>query len=107
MKYDIKFTQTAKNDLRDIAIYIAEQSKEKSIAIKFVEELQGKVVQLEDFPLSGACPSDRVLVSQGYRFLVHKEYLIFYIINEATKEVYVEAVFNSKKDYTRVLKKLI
>lgn len=107
MKYNIKFTQTAKNDLRDIAIYIAEQSKEKSVATKFVEELQSKVVQHEEYPLSGAYPSDRILLSQGYRFLVHKDYLIFYTVNENLKEVYIEAVFNSKKDYMRVLKKMI
>ena len=29
MSYQVKFTDTAKEDLRNIAIYIAEQSKEK------------------------------------------------------------------------------
>ena len=107
MKYAIKFTLVAKNDLKDIAVYIAEQSKEKSIALRFIEELQNKITRLADFPLTGACPSDRLLRSMGYRFLVHKEYLIFYTVNDALKEIYIEAVFNSKKDYMRVLKKLI
>ena len=80
MKYSIIFTETAKTDLRDIAIYIAEESKDKEIA---------------------------KLVSSGYRFLVHKEYLIFYSTDETNGKVYISAVFNAKKDYTRVLKKLI
>lgn len=107
MSYKIEFTQTAKEDLRDIALYIAEESKEISIALRFVEKLQNSVEQLKSFPLSGACPKDRVLCSFGYRFLVHKDYLTFYTVDEEKKTVYIEAVFNSKKDYTRVLLRLL
>ncbi len=107
MRYEIKFTQTAKGDLRDIALYIAEESKEISIALRFVEELQNSVEQLKKFPLSGACPKDRVLCSFGYRFLVHKDYLTFYTVDENKKIVYIEAVLNSKKDYTRMLLRLL
>ena len=32
MSFKVKFTDTAKEDLRDIATYIAEQSKDKKIA---------------------------------------------------------------------------
>ncbi len=106
MSYKIEFTQTAKEDLRKIALYIVEESKEISIALQFVEELQNGVEQLKRFPLSGAYPKDRVLRSFGYRFLVHKDYLTFYTVDEEKKVVYIEAVFNSKKDYTRVLRLL-
>ena len=106
MKYSIEFTDTAKSDLRNIAFYIAEESKDKDIAKKFVHELIDQCVQLEDFPMSGSVPNDRTLASLGYRFLVHKEYLIFYSVNELNGKVYVNAVFNAKKDYLRVLKKL-
>lgn len=106
MKYGIEFTDTAKSDLRNIAIYIAEESKDKDIAKRFVRELTDQCVRLEDFPLSGAIPKDRTLVSSGYRFLVHKECLIFYSTDENNAKVYINAVFNAKKDYTRVLRKL-
>ncbi len=107
MKYSIEFTDTAKSDLRDIAFYIAEESKDKDIAKRFVSELAAQCSRLEEFPLMGAIPKDRTLVSAGYRFLIHKEYLIFYSIDETNAKIYVSAVFNAKKDYTRVLKKLI
>ncbi len=106
MSYSVQFTLTAKNDLKDIARYILEEYKEINIALKFVNELQAQVEQLEKFPFSGATPNDRILCSFGYRFLVHKGYLIFYTVDEEEKTVYIEAVFNSKKDYTRVLRKL-
>ena len=40
MKCQGIFTDTAKSDLREIAIYLAEQSKDKQFAIRFVKELQ-------------------------------------------------------------------
>ena len=106
MKYRIEFTDMAKSDLRNIAIYIAEQSKDKGIAKTFVKELSEQCVPLENFPQMGATPKDRMLVSYGFRFLVHKEYLIFYSVDEPAEKVYIQAVFNAKKDYTRALKKI-
>lgn len=107
MKYSIVFTDTAKSDLREIAMYIADAAKDKEIAKEFVTELAEQCSRLEDFPLMGAIPKDRVLISSGYRFLVHKEYLIFYTVLETNTTVYIQAIFNAKKDYTRVLKKII
>ena len=63
MNCKIVFTDTAKSDLRDIAIYLADLSKDKKLAIRFVRELQEKVKILEQFPESGAIPRDRVLKS--------------------------------------------
>lgn len=107
MSYTIKMTDTAKNDLREIALYIAESSKNVDIALNFVGELQERCEQLINFPNSGAFPKDRILKSNGYRFLTHKEYLICYIVEEESKTVYVSAFFNAKKDYLRVLNKLV
>lgn len=103
MKYELEFTDTAKNDLRDIAFYIATQAKNTAIAVQFVTELQKRCEQLIEFPNSGAFPKDYVLKSFGYRFLTHKEYLIFYTVNEQAKTVFINAIFNAKKDYFRVL----
>lgn len=103
----IKFTDTAKSDLRDIAVYIAEQTKDKNTAIRFVSELREKCKLLEQFPNSGSIPKDRVLTSLGYRYLVHKGYLIFYKYAETENTAYIMAVFNSMLDYMRVMKKFI
>ena len=106
MKYSIDFTDTAKSDLRNIAVFIAEQAKDKEIAKNFVKDLSEQCLPLRDFPQIGATPKDRMLASYGYRFLVYKEYLIFYTTDESNEKVYIQAIFNAKKDYTRVLKKI-
>jgi len=107
MSYQVRITETAKQDLREIAFYIAERSMEKEIAKGFVLELQKECKRLADFPQAGALPKDRILRSMDYRYIVHKDYLIFYNIDEAQKMVNVLAIFNSKKDYLRVMRKFI
>lgn len=107
MSYQVLFTVTAKQDLREIALNIADISKNTDIAINFVNEMQKKCEQLIDFPESGALPNDRVLLSLGYRFLIYKDYLMFYTVDHESKIVYIQAAFNAKRDYNRVLKKLL
>ena len=107
MSYQVLFTITAKQDLRDIALNIADISKNTDIAVGFVNEMQKKCEQLIDFPESGALPNDRVLRSLGYRFLIYKDYLMFYTVDHESETVYIQAAFNAKRDYTRVLKKML
>ena len=107
MNCQIVFTDTAKSDLRDIAFYLADLSKDKNLAIRFVKELQERAKVLEQFPEIGSNPKDRVLKSHGYRFLVHKDYLLCYLCEKAENKVYILAVFNGKRDYMRVMKKFL
>ena len=107
MSYQVLFTVTAKQDLREIALNIADISKNKDIAVNFVNEMQKKCEQLIDFPDSGALPNDRVLRSLGYRFLIYKDYLMFYTVDRDSETVYIHAAFYAKRDYTRALKKML
>jgi plasmid stabilization system protein ParE len=107
MNYDVKFTDTAKADLREIAYRIADKSGDKSVAKRFITELRERCRVLETFPDSGAFPKDRMLLSAGYRYLVHKNYLIIYSFEEEKRLVYILAVFHEKQDYVGVMKKFI
>ena len=107
MSYTVVITDTAKQDLRDIAIWIAEQSKDIEAAKHFVDELRETCKKLERFPSKGSFPKERVLKSAGFRFVTHKDYLVFYLIDEESKTVNVMAIFNSKKDYMRVMRNFI
>lgn len=107
MSYTVVMTDTAKQDLREITIWIAEQTKDIEVAKRFVNELRERCKKLDEFPSTGSFPRDHILKSAGFRFVTHKEYLVFYIIDEENKTVNVMAIFNAKKDYMRVLKNYI
>jgi len=107
MNYAIEITETAKSDLRKIVQYIVEESKNPGIALRFINELRQTCEKLKDFPNSGANPKDRILLSLGYKYLIHKNYLIFYSVNQEEKKIYINAFFNGKTDYVKVLKNRI
>ncbi len=100
-------TDTAKSDLREIALGLYEISKDTDTTIQFIKELQEQCDVLYTFPESGAVPKDYVLKALGYRYLVHKHYLVFYIANPAEQKVYIHAFFNEKMDYFRYMRKRI
>lgn len=107
MIFKVKFADTAKEDLRNIATYIAEQSKDRKIAIQFVNELREKTKILETFPKCGAIPDDRIMKNSDYRFLIHKEYVIFYHYIPKNNTSYILSIFNTKRDYSRIMRKFI
>ena len=107
MSTQVVFTGTAKNDLREIAVHLAKRSGSRELAVRFVRELQEQTAILAQFPESGAVPRDRVLKSSGYRFLVHGDYLLFYLYEKEKNAVCVMAVFNGKRDYMRVMRELL
>lgn len=107
MSYQVVFTDTAKEDLRSLAYHIADISKDKELAKRFVRELQQSCKVLETFPESGAIPKDRVLKSTGYRFLVHKDYLMFCTIDKENAVVFISAIFHGKRDYMCVMRTYI
>ena len=86
--------QIAREDVGDACLVLTLNEKQKEMI-------------LEQFPESGAIPRDRVLKSNGYRFLSHKDYLLFYQYDKETNTVYVMAIFNGKRDYMRVMKKYL
>lgn len=103
----VLMTDTAKADLREIALNIYEQSGDLDTAVSFVTALQEQCMALAAFPERGAIPKDYVLKALGYRYLVYKHYLTFYLMDETERNVYIHAFFNEKQDYFRYMRKRI
>lgn len=107
MSYSVKITATAAQDLQDIAQYILRTSGEATVAAQFIQKLREQCLSLAEYPERGALPRDRVLLSQGYRYLVyHKDYLIFYSVDKENLSVCIKAVVHGARDYSRVLGKI-
>ncbi|MBR4332010.1 MAG: type II toxin-antitoxin system RelE/ParE family toxin, partial [Clostridia bacterium] len=87
MKWNVLMTDTAKSDLREIALYLYDQSGDAEIAASFVTELQEQCLALESFPERGAIPKDYVLKALGYRYLAYKHYLVFYMTDAKAQSV--------------------
>lgn len=102
MNYTIKMSDTAKQDLRDIAMWLFRKTNDIELSKKFVNELRDSCKTLNLFPKAGAFPKDRVMSSQGYRYISYKEYLIFYLIDDEKLTVIIMAIIRENRDYMRV-----
>ena len=107
MKWNVLMTDTAKSDLREIALYLYDQSGDAKIAASFVMALQEQCLALEAFPERGAIPKDYVLKALGYRYLVYQHYLAFYQFDTHEHTVTIHAFFNEKVDYFRYMRKRV
>ena len=105
MNWQIVITDTAKSDLRDIALAIYEKSRDIDTALHFVDELEQKCLDLQNFPERGAIPKDYFLKAMGYRYSVYKHYLILYTTDTDISKVFIHAVFHEKLDYFRYVHK--
>ena len=107
MKWQAFMTDTAKRDLREIALFLYEQSQEWNVAAALVSELQQQCRTLEAFPERGAIPKDYVLKALGYRYLIYQHYLIFYLMDHTEHKVYIHGFFHEKQDSFQYMRKRI
>ena len=106
MKYQIRRTDKAEEQLREIIFYIADDSGSVDIALNYLDKIESAVKNLEEFPYSGSIPKYTTLRRQGYRVLAVERHLVFYKIDEAEKIVIIYAVVDQRQDYLNIVRGL-
>lgn len=107
MSYKVEFINSAKENLKNIALTIIDLSNDKQIAKNYINGIKEKVNILKDFPETGLFVKDRNLISKEYRFLTYKKYIIFYTVDKSVNTVYVRAIINLRTSYTRALRDIL
>ena len=105
MKYEVLRTDTADAGIRRIILYVA-QNFGNNVALKKLDEIEGRISILEDDPYIGTDPKYPVLKRQGYKVLVLEKYLVFYKIDEDNKKVTIYAVVDQRQDYIYIIRGL-
>jgi addiction module RelE/StbE family toxin len=84
--YNVRFLQEAWDDLEEIVLYIARDSRQAALRIhsKIIE----KVTNLTVFPKRGRLIPDKKMAEAGYRMLVIKPYIAFYRVVDRTVFIY-------------------
>ena len=103
MKYQVLRTAVAESQLTDILQYITRLTGDTVSALSLLDELEAAQKQLEDFPESGINPRNLAIRRCGYRFLVIKNYYLFYKVNHGKKTVTIYAVIYCRADYKHLL----
>ena len=80
MRFEVR--QAARNDLSDIATYIARDNPER--AVSFIEELLARIEMVFERPLSFPARGE---LGAGVRSAIHGRYLIFFRVSERLIEI--------------------
>lgn len=98
-KYRILFSEEAMEDIKSITWYINEISESKELAKKYHEELVSDILGLELMPNRFELVKVKFIEQNNIRKLVHKNYLVFYYVNDDEKTVNVVSVINGLRDW--------
>ena len=101
--YKILRTDKAEDQLRDIIFYIADDSGNIDIALRYLEKIETAINRLQEFPNSGSIPRYSILKKQGYRVAIVEKHLVFYKVNEEDKTVIIYAIVDGRREYKNLI----
>ena len=103
MKYKILRTDKAEQQLRKIILYIADDSGDVGIALRYLDKIETAINRLKEFPELGCIPRYSILKKQGYRVITVHRHLVFYKINEVNQTVIIYAIVDGRREYRNLL----
>ena len=104
MIYNIHIMDAAKAEMREIYWYIARELNQPTAAARRISLIEAAIQSLKETPASRALVRDAYLASKGYRMVVVKNHLVFYIVREEERAVSVMRVLYGRRDWMRLLR---
>ena len=101
--YSVKFTGKSEEDLFSILKYISTVLKAPAAAKNLSNEIQSKVRILETSPYCCQLVKDEYLNQQCIRYLLLKNYIVFYSVNEDEKMVSIIRILYGRRDWKSIL----
>lgn len=98
-KYRIRIHPTAEQDLADMIEYLNTFSRET--ALRYYDLLTEEIASLSVMPERCPRPRNLALAAKGYRYLVVKDYLVFYMV--VGDMVQVHRILYGRRDYKNIL----
>ncbi|MDR1705708.1 MAG: type II toxin-antitoxin system RelE/ParE family toxin [Clostridiales bacterium] len=104
MEYNIRIIETAQTDMRNIWQYIAVELQNPTAAELRISLLDAAIRSLKEYPARFPLVHDDYLAYKGYRVIVVKSHLVFFIIRDDDETVSVLRVLYGRRDWLRILK---
>ena len=102
-KYRLRVAPKAAEDLDAIYGYIFTTLSATMAANDLFEQIEKATMRLTVFPFSGSYVLEEPLRAKGYRKVVVDNYLIFYVVDEAEKQVVIMRVLFGASKYQNIL----
>jgi len=104
MIYEVRIMKPAQDEMREIYRYIAEDLHNSIAALRRISLIDEAIQSLREKPTRFPLVQDGYLASKGFRLIVVKNHLVFFIIREEAKAVSVMRVLYGRRDWLRILK---
>ena len=97
--YKIKIFPRAKQDMEEVIDYLNTLSPD--VALKYYDLLVEEIAGLSQMPERCPRPKDLALAARGDRYLIVKNYLVFYVIAGGT--VQIRRILYARRNYKGLL----
>ncbi len=98
-RYKVKIYPAAEQDLGEIVGYLNTLSAD--VALSYYDMLVEGIASLSTMPERCPHPRDLALTAKGYRYLIVKDYLVFYMVVGDT--VQIHRILYGRRDYRPIL----
>lgn len=97
--YKVRIFPTAEQDLAEIVSYLNTLSTD--VALSYYDMLAQEIAGLATMPERCPHPKDLALTAKGYRYLIVRDYLVFYMVVGDT--VQIHRILYGRRDYGSIL----
>ena len=105
-KYTVKLTRQAEEQLREIVDYIRFTLQAPNTASKMLDALAEEIYSLDQFPYRAPLTEEEPWHSQGVHRIAVKNFLIYFWVDEAQKNVQVTGIIYGHRDQRHQLSSL-
>ena len=103
-KYSVEVTLQASEQMREIAVYVAKELKNRDAALGLLDTFENAILSLDEFPERVALTPEEPWRSEGVHQLVVENFYIYFWIDDEI--VRVTAVVYQKRDQRRQLEQM-
>lgn len=103
MRYEVKLTAQAIGQIGETVQYISKTLQEPETARKWADTLQHEIGKLDIMPSRYPFTEEEPWHTRGIRKMPVRNFLVYYLIDEGKKVVWVTAVIYGRRDQITAL----
>ncbi len=104
MRYEVKLTTQAFRQIEETVQYISKILLETQTARKWADTLQNAIKKLDSMPSRYPLTEEEPWHTKGIRKMPVKNFLVYYMVDEERKTVWVTAVIYGRRDQISALR---
>ena len=104
--FEIRVTQQALSNMREINDYIAHELMNPDAARNLLDKMQKAIKDLSTFPKKHGLAEEEPWHSEGIRKIVVENFLVYYWIDEGNSIIQIVAVMSERRDQVTQLSKI-